>query len=94
MQEKAKLVKIGEQFEVVLPSNPTTGYQWYESLDKSILTLVEKSFRPGSDKIGSGGLQIFIFNAIARGETSIYLQYKRPWESIPVKEETVTVKIE
>jgi len=93
MQEEVKLIRVGERFEVILPANPTTGYLWHESFDISLLALVEKKFHLSSDRVGAGGEQIFVFGAIEPGETLIKLRYKRPWESIPLTEKNIAVKI-
>lgn len=76
-------VKVGEEFEVTLDSNPTTGYGWRIAAppDKVILVLVGAEYRPdGKGMAGSGGKEIYTFKALAPGETTITFTYVRPWE--------------
>ncbi|KTC78411.1 protease inhibitor I42 family protein [Legionella brunensis] len=74
------------QFEVTLPANPTTGYQWtVESYDKSIIKLLSSRYvAPQTKLIGAGGQMQFTFQLL-KGKsypqnTTLQFKYARPWE--------------
>jgi len=82
---------------IQLEGNPTTGYTWsVEHYDPSVLTLESHEYITQSNKsIGSGGVFLFRFQALAPGQTTVKLSYSRPWESGPsakVFENEVTVE--
>jgi inhibitor of cysteine peptidase len=74
----------GQQFVIALGSNPTTGYNWQESYDQTMLELVEKTYKPGEEAdngvVGAGGVEYFRFKTLNKGETEITLVYQRSWE--------------
>jgi inhibitor of cysteine peptidase len=78
-------VGAGQQIEVTLAANPTTGYTWaIRSVDESVLRPVgEPAFTPQSELAGAPGAQVMRFEAVATGETTLTLGYLRPWESVP-----------
>lgn len=90
------LVKAGETFELVLSSNPSTGYQWQviPELDENIVELVGQEYvaeQPVAP--GSGGMDVWTFRARNAGETTISLGYYSPdLNSEP--EETITFSIQ
>jgi inhibitor of cysteine peptidase len=86
----------GGKLIVRLASNPTTGYQWQiSSLDQEYLKPVgEPAYElPKTERIGSGGTQVFTFMTLKPGKTILVLNYERSWEKIPVKNFTVAVQI-
>lgn len=74
------------QFQIILPSNPSTGYQWVLSqYDKDLLTLISSNYTANkTNLIGSGGIMSFKFkliNGVKRpSNTLLSFQYSRPWE--------------
>jgi len=80
-------VKVNHEFSLKLASNPSTGYEWDIFYDIKYLSLIDQLFIPGSrGNIGEPGTQIFKFKAIKPGETSIVMNYQRPWENcLPAK---------
>jgi inhibitor of cysteine peptidase len=88
-------VKTGETFELVLPSNPSTGYHWdiIPELDENILQFVEQNYRAEQPVIpGSGGIDVWTFRAVSAGDTTVVLGYYPP--SNPNEpEEVVTFSI-
>ncbi|NPV59936.1 MAG: protease inhibitor I42 family protein [Actinobacteria bacterium] len=77
------VVEKGEEFAIVLESNPTTGYQWKlnHPLDEKILTLEKTEFEaPEEDLLGAPGEEKWTFKAHELGRTTIELAYVRPWE--------------
>ena len=91
-------VSAGEEFFVALPSNPTTGYAWTQTvLDGKILAYEGNVFQPpGSSAIGAGGQQIFIYHANRSGTTSIGFAYARPFETgvAPARSLTFSVNVQ
>ena len=71
-------VAVGEQFEVVLESNPTTGFGWELSADLPVDVLAltdQRHVAPDTDLVGAGGYEVLTFDAIGDGSTFIQLWY-------------------
>lgn len=71
----------GGKLRLRLDSNPTTGYNWVvKGLDEAVLAVESKSYEADpvpEGVVGSGGTQIFVFEALARGKTTLELHYQR-----------------
>ncbi len=98
-----KRVQTGDRFEVVLKSNPTTGYKWQITWPpyESVVKLVGSTYRaqpqnPNRPPIaGAGGEEVWTFEAVNPGNVAIGLSYSRPWESRqPAQRHTVAVTVE
>jgi len=77
-------LKKGQALIINLEANPTTGYTWdvVEPRDKQVLRQVgEIEFKPESDLIGAGGVQIIRFEVVNAGRAALKLIYHRPWET-------------
>jgi len=89
-------VQVGEQFIIILDSNPTTGYSWEADFDESFLKLAKSEYEP-SDKpegmVGTGGKERFVFEGLNKGDTQVRLTYKRPWEQEVADTKTFSVSI-
>ena len=87
-------IAVGEQFSVVLESNPTTGYQWeVGEIDRMVLKQLSAEYDADTPQLaGSGGAEIFTFEAIGTGETSLTFIYRRSWEDA-APAETFSVQI-
>jgi inhibitor of cysteine peptidase len=73
-------VDSGTEFEVVLASNPTTGYEWKlaEDPDPAIAEYAGTEYTPdseGENLAGGGGEQTLTFRAVGAGETTLELEY-------------------
>ena len=76
-------LKNGDEIELVLPGNPSTGYEWVVIEAPSILEEVgEAVFLPESDLIGAGGEFHFRFVATGPGTVQLRLVYERPFEEV------------
>lgn len=77
-------VPVDHIFTVTLEANPSTGYQWTLSnpLDAHYLAFYSKEYVPpqAPSRIGQSGRQVYSFQALRQGMTSISLKYCRPWE--------------
>ncbi len=92
---KQKLkVSLGNEFQIQLPSNRTTGHRWEANYDKLLLQLSTSNYDRVSEKTGGGGVETFIFIPRKKGRTMIRMLYKRPWEKINAKEVLYDVAIE
>ena len=91
-------LRVGDILEVILPGNPTTGFQWEVSeINSAILeTIGEPKFEPSSNAVGSGGNVTLRFEAVGTGQTELKLIHHRPFEeNIPPMqtfEVTITVR--
>lgn len=89
-------VEAGQEFNIEMDSNPTTGYRWElgNPLDEKVLHLAGFHYiRENTALAGSGGKEQWTFKAVGPGRAKIQLQYVRPWEedTPPAKEKTVEV---
>ncbi len=76
-------VHAGEEFKLILESNPTTGYHWEivkDSLDENRVRFVSRDYQSTSKPglVGGGGLDIWTFKAVNPGEAKIVLGYYPP----------------
>jgi inhibitor of cysteine peptidase len=91
----------GETLVISLDSNPTTGYSWeIQETDATLLNLKgypEFVQQPnnGALVVGAGGTQVFRFEALKTGSTTLTLVYHRPFEKnvAPVDTYSLTVNI-
>lgn len=88
---------VGQELEISLRANPSTGYQWIvASSDATLLAQIgEPAFVADTDLIGASGTMTFRFEALEVGESTLQLHYLRPWENaapIDIVEVTVTVR--
>ena len=94
--EKTISVSVNQEFVIALDSNPTTGYDWEESYDNNMLSLVEKEYSPDEKApglVGAGGTQYFRFKALKAGKTEITVNYKRSWETDIAEQKVFSVDI-
>lgn len=80
-------VAVGDLFTVSLCSNPTTGFQWSESAqisDQTVLQQKEHNFIPPKDSkppvTGAAGQEVWTFNVLKEGTSTISMEYSRPWQ--------------
>lgn len=91
-------VHTGDLFTIQLEANMTTGYGWEfgTTVDENILRLVASDFiSPNSGLTGASGTQVWVFEALQPGTTTITLKYVRSWETEPptrTAEYTIHVK--
>jgi inhibitor of cysteine peptidase len=88
-------IAVGDALEIILPANPTTGYVWeVNSLGLNVLRLGETNFI-NDTAIGSSGMEVIKFQAIAAGKSTVKLIFHRPFEQNipPLKTFEVTVII-
>ncbi|NIN66503.1 MAG: peptidase inhibitor I42 [Anaerolineae bacterium] len=89
------VLNVGDTFLLSLESNPTTGYGWeIAEIDQGILREASHEYEAeSSDLVGSGGHEIWRFDALAAGSTTLQLEYRRPWEEGVEPEKTFSVQV-
>ena len=91
-------VEIGDKIRTKLCSNPTTGFKWeYETSSINVLKLEDYDFEEHEgDVVGAPGIEVWTFEAVAKGTTEVRLEYSRPWEGGEKEEWTynMTVTVE
>jgi len=82
-------------FEIVLASNPTTGYDWTVQIENSaIVQKVSQTFEADSSgRVGAGGNTTWTFQTDRVGKTEITFLYHRPWEKETPPTRVVTFQI-
>jgi len=88
-------LKSNQILSLEFDSNATTGYTWVIASpgDKTVLRKIGKDqYIQDSDRVGSGGIQIFRFEALKKGTTEIVFEYRRTWEEMkPAKQYKVKI---
>jgi len=82
----------GQLFELVLPENPSTGYQW-EVLPSPGITVVDDRFEPGEmgDQVGMPGQRVIDMRADRPGE--VMARLRRPWEVSVTPAQTFDLRV-
>lgn len=77
-------VAVGDEFELRLDANATTGCSWQvTALDESLVELLSDEYVEGPNaegRLGAGGQAVLRFRALAPGRTVIRLAYGHAWE--------------
>jgi len=92
-------LNVGDSLQIALAGNPTTGYAWEiaESNPNLLEAQGEVEYQPEkTNLVGSGGTFLFTFKAIARGNASLKLVYRRSFEKdmAPIREYQLTILVE
>ena len=89
----------GSSIKVTLCSNPTTGFQWEEAQisDGAVLKQVDRQFiSPESEPPpppGTPGQDVWTFETIQKGSSTVSIRYSRPWEGGEKGEWTFTLVV-
>ncbi len=92
-------VAVDGSLTVTLCSNPTTGFLWESAqiTDQTVLEQVDYKFvSPESEPPpppGTPGQEVWTFKALKEGETTISMEYSRPWEGGEKGEWTFTLTV-
>lgn len=100
ISEPGKSIEVaaGNEFKIVIESNPSTGYHWelIGNLDDRAIQFISKEYRASEPVMpGSGGVDVWVFQAVAAGETKIVLGNYPPAQGEPAAQEvtfTIVVK--
>lgn len=88
-------VAAGKEFDIVIRANITTGYEWrlVGALDETAVRFVTKRYEPDRPiTTGSGGLDVWRFQAVSPGESQIVLGHFPP-DGRDIPEQTVTFTV-
>jgi len=92
------IVTPGETFDLVVPSNPSTGYHWdiIPELDENIVQFVEQNYIAEQPVLpGSGGVDVWTFRAVNAGDTTVVLGYYPPGnDTDPEEHVTFSIHVE
>lgn len=78
---KTIMVHVGDEIDIALDSNPTTGFDWaIEKSNDSLLALKQMEYQASSNAIGSGGTDTFKFVAKSAGTVTLQFKYWRSFE--------------
>jgi inhibitor of cysteine peptidase len=86
----------GNEFKIIIDSNPTTGYHWeiIGELDEAVLEFISQEYRADEPMLtGSGGVDVFTFKALKAGETLITLGYYPPSNDPVEPDQIVTFNV-
>ncbi|MGV8057055.1 MAG: protease inhibitor I42 family protein [Smithellaceae bacterium] len=86
----------GDNLEITLEGNPTTGYIWEKVEGDSAILFQQGNYKyiPAKPSlVGSGGKFVFTFRGAAAGRTKLHVIYHRTFEknTAPVKTFEITV---
>jgi inhibitor of cysteine peptidase len=97
---RAVTVKAGEDIQVILSGNPTTGYTWTSTVsDQAVLQQqgdpVYAQGNTGSSIVGAGGTFTFTFKAAAAGQVALKFDYARPFDTgvVPIQTCSMTITV-
>ncbi len=88
----------GQQFIIQLDSNPTTGYAWNitNTLDTAVVKKVRSVYianQTAKGVVGSGGVEKWTFEGVAKGTATIEMGYARSFEKGVPPVQTATFKV-
>jgi inhibitor of cysteine peptidase len=72
---------LGDEFNVRLEENPTTGYSWNMTSTDG-LALVSDQYipsQPSGTIVGAGGVHSYFYKAVMAGDQGLHGEYRRPW---------------
>lgn len=89
---------VGQEFELRLESNRTTGYSWslVKNYSHKILNLIATDYEASKTGLmGAPGTQIWKFTADSEGQTEVIFHYARSWEKDvpPVRERSFVITV-
>jgi predicted secreted protein len=81
---------VGDQLDVELEANPTTGYSWELGPLPDGLQLVSSDFQePSGSLVGASGTQLFVFDVVGPGSGILRFEYVRVFDDPVVAEKIV-----
>ncbi len=96
---KNLFIKRGNMMAIKLDTNPSTGFRWEMKLDKGDekkIVKVGSSFmmpKSSDQRVGVPGSEVLMLAAEESGNCKVTMEYKRPWERLPLKSFSFTVII-
>ncbi|MDE3177953.1 MAG: protease inhibitor I42 family protein [Pseudomonadota bacterium] len=85
---------VGEEFEVELAENPTTGYRWFlDDPHSASLSATGDAFEAGGDARGAPGRRRLRFRAEQAGELRLQFHNRRSWEASAARNFEISVRV-
>jgi inhibitor of cysteine peptidase len=76
---------------VSLEANPSTGYSWIAGKNELLRQVGTEEFQ-AAKLLGAPTTQVIRFQAVAKGQTTLELAYRRPWENVTEKTFSIQVR--
>lgn len=70
----------GQEFQVKLDENPTTGYMWVPTVSDGIRIIGDIYTPSSSGRMGAGGVHTWTLKVTGSGDQYFNAEYKRSWE--------------
>ncbi len=87
-------LKQNDTLVVTLAANTSTGFSWQAAANPLLQPLGDPQYvRPADAPPGAGGLQTFRFQATATGQTTLRMEYRRPFEPNAAPARTFSVQV-
>ena len=88
------VLTVGQELQVALPENPTTGFQWQmQTPGEPVLKLLDDKFDSPASGVGSGGTRRWRLKAAQKGSAGIELVYRRASEQSQSPAETFRLAV-
>lgn len=89
---------VGQEFELRLESNRTTGYSWdlVQNYDHGVIKLIASDYEASkTGMMGAPGAQVWKFQGEGEGQAEVIFHYARHWEKDvpPVRERTFVITV-
>src|ERR1051326_5591925 len=86
---------VGDEFDITLDENPTTGFRWRVTSDGSpACALIKDEFNaPTENRPGQGGSHTWQFRADRAGQGQIQLAYSRGDQGTPARDFTLRLRV-
>ena len=89
---------VGQQLQVRLPANPSTGFAWRVRYNAGGLVRQEGTsyFTADPDPgglVGSGGVEVFRFTVAGAGEDDLRFEYRRGFDATSAASRVVTFRL-
>ncbi len=84
--EQSAELAVGSDVQVVLCSNPSTGFAWGEPTiaDPTVITVADRAYHAADGAslpiVGAAGGEVMAIRGIAAGTTTLVLSYDQPWD--------------
>ena len=89
---------VGQQLQVRLPANPSTGLAWRVRYDAGGLVRQEGASYFTADPnpgglVGSGGVEVFRFTVAGAGEDDLRFEYRRGFDATAAASRVITFRL-
>src|SRR5574341_1408689 len=86
-------VREGEEIELVLSENPSTGFEWQFDFPKSRLQLLSDELKGGTQAVGGAMQRVVRLLAVDAGIAQIPARYQRAFQPEPAKIREFSLRI-